>query len=151
MPTSKKRHKKDGRPGPATKIVVLKVNPITRSIVAIRIKPSTSGVRGVLGMGTLRHLVVLDNVNGEKLVAGLRVGLDPEGGMPEWRLRGTDNFAGVGILFGSRNRSVEFMGNCPADIEWARREIIWCEPGQVAPAAEVAERLGLEATPVGEN
>lgn len=150
MSESRKRHKA-GRPGPAKRILVLKVNPITRSIAEIRIKPSTKGVRGVLGMGQLMHRVILDVLNGEKLVVGLRVGLDPAGGTPEWRLRGTDNFAGVGILFGSRQGSMEFMGSSPADLAWARREIIWCEPGEVAPAAEVAERMGLEATPVEEN
>lgn len=139
----RRRAHKRGRPGPAVKISVLKIDPVKRKIAMIRIKPSTSGVRSVLGMGTLRHHVVLDDVNGERLIAGMRVGLERDDKTPEWRVRGCSNYAGVGILFGTRNRSMEFPADVPVDLAWAEREIVWAGPGEDAPAKEVRERMSL--------
>jgi hypothetical protein len=124
-------------------IVIIKIDPLKRKIARMAIKPTTRGVTSILGPGIKRHRVILDDVNGEKLIVGCRVDRDEAKKEKEWRFRGCDNFAGVGILFGSRNRDMEYMGNCPVDVEWVEREIVWCEPGENAPAAEVRERLGL--------
>lgn len=127
-------------------IVILKVDPEKRRIVRMPIKATTRGVRGVLGIGNLKHHVVMDEINGEKLIVGVRVGLPEDSGLAEWRIRGFDNYAGVGILFGSRDGGdMSYMGNCPVDVAWAEKMIVWCEPGDSAPAAEVAARMGLPA------
>lgn len=132
-------------------IVVIKIDPEKRLVAAIGIKPSTRGVAQVLGVGEKSSRILLSDLNGEKLLVGCRVGLPLEAARAEWRFRGCDNIAGVGILFGSKGGSTEYMHKPPVDVDWVRREIVWCEPGEVAPAAEVAELLGLNATPVDEN
>lgn len=124
-------------------VVVIKIDPYRRRIARIPIKPTTRGVASVLGPGNKRHRVILNDVNGEKLVVGCRTNLDPDKPLPEWRIRGCDNFAGVGILFGSRDGSMDYMGHCPVDVAWVQRELVWCEPGENAPAAEVAEVHGI--------
>jgi hypothetical protein len=129
-------------------VTIIKIDPEKRKIARISIKPSIQGVRAVIGAAQIGHRVLLDDVDGEKLLVAARVSQDPDKPLPEWRLRGTDNTAGAGFLFGTLNRRMDGMWHCPVGLAWVEREIVWCEPGEVAPAAEVAEVLGIEATPV---
>jgi len=136
----------------AKPVTIIKIDPNKRLIARISIVPSVMGVRKIIGAAKINHRTLLDNVEGEMLLVAARVEQDPDKPLPEWRLRGTDNTAGTGFLFGTLNRKLDGMWHCPVDVEWVKREIVWCEPGEVAPAAEVAERLGLTgATPVDEE
>jgi hypothetical protein len=132
----------------ALPVIIIKIDPEKRKIARMSIKPSVAGVRAVIGTARIGHRVILDDVNGEKLLVAARTEQDPAKPRPEWRLRGTDNTAGTGFLFGTLNRRMDGMWHCPVDVAWVEREIVWCEPGEVAAAAEVAQRLGIAATPL---
>lgn len=54
------------------------------------------------------------------IMAGL---LDASEELPTWRLRGTEDQAGIGILFG---RGVgEGMVDVPVSVEWVKKRIVW--------------------------
>lgn len=144
----------------AKTIIVIKVEPIMRKIVRMPIKPSLIGIRNLLNSSKISARILLDDVNGEALIVGSRINVDPVHPFKEWRLRGGDNTVGVGVLFGtftirteqqSREwgrpigaRIAEGMWHCPVDVAWVERRIVWCEPGEDAPAAEIAEAMDLE-------
>lgn len=132
-------------------VIIFKIDPAKRLIARMPIIPSTKGVRSIIGCSQIGHRRLMDAPNGEMLLVAARVEQPRDNNHPEWRLRGTDNTVGVGILFGTLNRKLDGMWHCPVDLEWIQREIVWCEPGEVASADEVAKLLGLgDAQPAEE-
>jgi hypothetical protein len=132
-------------------VIIYKIDPAKRLIARMPIIPSTKGVRSIIGCSQIGHRVLMDAPNGEMLLVAARVEQPRDKPHPEWRLRGTDNTVGVGFLFGTLNRKLDAMWHCPVELDWIEREIVWCEPGEVAPAAEVAKMLGIDATPAAEE
>jgi hypothetical protein len=128
-------------------ILIVKVDPARRTIVRMPIKPSLRGVRKLLGTSQVDARVLLDTVPGsdEMLLLGARVNVHRRHVFKEWRLRGHENTVGVGILFGTLNRKADGMCHCPVSVEWLEKRIVWCEPGEDAPAEEVREAMGLDA------
>lgn len=143
-------------------VTIIKIDPERRIIARMSVKPSIPGVRILIGCSNIGHRVLLQDAGDppEQLIVGARVDQDPGKPKKEWRLRGGDNTVGVGILFGTKTIRTEAesrawgqpigwrsstMWHVPVDVEWVKSRIIWCEPGEDAPAAEVTEALGLPA------
>lgn len=133
-------------------VVVIKIDPEKRQIARLAIKPSVAGVRQILGAADFGHKVLLDEINGEQLLVASRFNVDPEKPLKEWRIRGGDNTAGIGLLFGTFNRNAGGPGmwHSPVDVVWCERMIVWCEPGENAPASEVRAAQGI-ATPADQE
>lgn len=125
-------------------VTIIKIDPEKRLIVRMSIVPSIQGVRRIIGCSKIGHRVLLREINGEKLLVGARIEQPREKKHLEWRIRGCENTVGVGILFGTLNQKMDGMWHCPVDVTWVGRNIVWCEPGEDAPAAEVAEVQGIE-------
>jgi hypothetical protein len=141
-------------------VICIRVDPIRKSVTRIVVKPSTAGMRRLLGASELSARVLLEDVgNGDGLAVGSRVNVNRDHPFKEWRLRGGENTVGIGILFGLPlvrtekearetgkpigTRLAGGMWHCPVDIAWVQRRIVWCEPGEDAPAEEVREELGV--------
>jgi hypothetical protein len=124
-------------------VTIIKVDPEKRIIVRMSVKPSIAGVRKLIGCNNIGHRILLHDAKGEMLLVGARVDQDREKPKKEWRIRGGDNTVGTGILFGTLDRKLDGMWHVPVDVEWVKKHVVWADPGEDAPAAEVAVAQGL--------
>lgn len=133
-------------------IRIIKIDPERRLIVQMPMVPSIRGVRQLINATATnigwRKLV--EDVHGEHLLCASRTNVDEEKPLKEWRLRGGENTAGMGILFGTLNKKMDGMWHCPVTKSWVERNIIWAEPGDDAKAEEVNTAV-LEPDPEGED
>lgn len=135
-------------------IIVIRIDPAKRTIARLKKKfgrDATGDVRRLLrgaARAPLGHRILLDidekrlkssvpdMKNAGKTIevdagptsliaAGL---LEVEEGKPTWRLRGTDDHAGIGLLFGKGLGGG--MVDVPVSVEWVRSRIIWGAEGQ---------------------
>lgn len=142
----------------AKTIVVILVNPAKRTVARLAIKPSLRAVRLLLGAaGEINARRLVADVNGEDLFVGSRTNVARDHQFKEWRIRGGENTVGEGVLFGAftvrtaqharetgkpvGTKVYDGMWNCPVDVAWVESRIVWCEPGEDAPAAEVEEAM----------
>jgi hypothetical protein len=124
---------------------VIVVDPFTRTCIPRVMTPSNShrDLKALLKTASSRigWRRLLEDVDGEILFVACRANTNPDKLIPEWRLRGGENTAGRGILFGSLNKESAGMWHVPASItpEWLEKRIIWCEPGENASVDEMRE------------
>lgn len=130
-------------------IIIIRINPETRKIARMKARfgrDATANVRRILGgqpsaqlgwrhildiedkrrtstvpdMKRAGHTITIDAGPTPLIMAGL---LDASEDLPTWRLRGTEDQAGIGILFG---RGVgEGMVDVPVSVEWVEKRIVW--------------------------
>lgn len=130
-------------------IIVIRIDPASRTVVKMKKRfgrDATGAVRQILrgkaraplGWRTLLDIeekrltrTVPDMKNaGAKIeidagptplvAAGL---LEADEGLPTWRLRGTDDHAGIGLLFGQGQGGG--MIDVPVSVEWVEKRILW--------------------------
>lgn len=124
-------------------IIVLKVDPIRRQITRMPMIPSIKGVRSLVKSYNIGWKRLLEDVDGEILLVAAKLDRDVKKLDKEWRLYGGDNTAGIGVMFGTMDRKLDGMWHCPVDVAWVEQRIVWCEPGENAPAAEIADAKGI--------
>lgn len=128
----------------ARAVIIIKVDPNKRTIARMPMIPSIKGIRTLITTSKVGWRKLLEDVNGEILLCASKVDRDRGKEDKEWRIYGGENTAGIGILFGTLDRKLDAMWNCPVDVAWLEKRIVWCEPGEDAPAAEIAEAQGIE-------
>jgi hypothetical protein len=130
-------------------IIVIRIDPASRTVVKMKKRfgrDATSEVRRILrgkakaplGWRTLLDIeekrlkstvpdmknpggkIEIDAGPTPLIAAGL---LDADEGLPTWRLRGTDDHAGIGLLFGRGNGGG--MVDVPVSVEWIEKRILW--------------------------
>jgi hypothetical protein len=113
-------------------ITIIRIDPNGRKIAAMLFKCGKNAVpevRRVLRAVKVGHYqaAVIGKPEAEGgiplMVAG---GLDMPDEAPAWRLRGAQDTAGIGMLFGKGPNGG--MIDVPVDVAWVEREIVWIEP-----------------------
>jgi hypothetical protein len=127
----------------AKAVIIIKVDPNKRTIARMPMIPSIKGIRTLITTSKVGWRKLLEDVNGEILLCASKVDRDRGKADKEWRIRGGENTAGIGILFGTLDKKLDGMWHCPVDVAWVEARIVWCEPGEDAPAAEIAEVQGI--------
>lgn len=130
-------------------IIVIRIDPASRTVVKMKKRfgrDATGEVRRILrgkaranlGWRTLLDIdekrltstvpdmknpgasIEIDAGPTPLIAAGL---LDADESLPTWRLRGTDDHAGIGLLFGQGKGGG--MIDVPVSVEWIEKRILW--------------------------
>lgn len=126
-------------------ITVIRVDPNSRIIAAIKKPFGRNATRGVAELVRAkeispRQLLVIEekrlysyvpqpggrppvmkDIGGTPLVVAAGVATDEA--RPMWRLRGTEDTGGIGVLFGLGSGGG--MIDCPVDVAWVEERIVW--------------------------
>jgi hypothetical protein len=121
-------------------VKILRIDPMRRTIAAMTLKPAndaTPQVRRILRANIVaaREIMTVDFVPLMAICAA-----DVDEAVAMWRLRGTEDNAGVGILVG-RNPINGKLVDVPATSAWARDRIQWLEGEDVGSREERASEL----------
>jgi hypothetical protein len=126
-------------------IVILRVDPIRKTVASMKIRigsNATNQVRRLCNANKVgwRELLPVDGV--VLTVAGA---LEVDESMKGWRLRGGEDTAGIGVLFGHGPN--HGMVDCPVTAEWIRSRISWLDGEDVAGRTERARELLASLNP----
>ena len=110
-------------------ITIIRIDPDKRTIARISFKCGRNAVhevKRILRAKTVGHYeltrVVLSAEEAPLIVAA---GLDVDKEQRGWRLKGGENTAGVGMLFGKGPGGG--MVDVPVDVAWVERMIVWLD------------------------
>ncbi len=123
------RHLRGQRAG---QILVIKIDPDRRTVVKMLMRcghDATPAVRRMLKVQDVGHYE-LTRIQKQHVEIPLIVAAGTEvcEEMRGWRLRGGEDTAGIGLLFGKGPGGG--MVSVPVDIAWVEREIVWLDGEQ---------------------
>ena len=120
-------------------IRIIRIDPVRQNIVPMTIRIGKNAV------GEVKRIVRAKRVGHHKLLERdgvplvVAAGLDVDEAMKGWRLKGGEDTAGVGILFGTGANGG--MIDCPVDVAWVKQRIVWLEGEDMAALQERAEAM----------
>lgn len=110
-------------------IKIIRVDPEKRTIAMRKMrcgKTAVSEVRRIVKAKDLGHKRISQMiVDGAEVPIIVAVGINLPDSAKEWRIRGSEFTAGIGILFGQGPGGG--MVDVPVDVDWATKMIIWKE------------------------
>ena len=116
---------------------MIRIDPKTQAIAKIRKKVGKDATKLVRDIVRAREIQAhqLINIGDTALIVAAAVQV--EEGTHAWRIRGCEDTAGIGLLFGKGPGGG--MIDCPVDIDWVNRRIVWIEPETHEQFADRAE------------
>lgn len=125
------------------RIVVIRIDPDRRAIARMTLKAGNSATKEVCRLLRAKSAAarVLLDVDGVHLMVAARAEVDDE--MKGWRLLGSEDTAGVGLLYGGAQNA---MVDVPVDLAWVEQRIVWMEAEAVEDrAADLLPALDSKA------
>lgn len=115
-------------PAKAPKFInIIRIDPTKRTIAMRQLrcgKNAVPEVRKIVKARDLGHKRVSQMiVDGETVPIIVAVGLNLPDEAPTWRIRGSEDTAGIGMLFGQGPGGG--MVDVPVDVEWAKKMVVW--------------------------
>lgn len=123
-----------------TTIKILRIDPVRQNIVPMTMKCGKNAAREICRIVRAKRIgshKLLELESGVPLVVAS--GLDVDEAMKGWRLKGSEDTAGVGILFGQGPNGG--MIDVPVNVKWVQQRIAWLEGEDVEALQERAEAL----------
>jgi hypothetical protein len=150
MPRSRSRRKPkvatpaaQKRPPSVAMITIIRIDPDLRRVAAMRLRCGKNAVPEVkricrakkVGHYELTRIETSDAAgNSVEVPLLVAAGLEVTEDQPGFRLRGGQDTAGVGMLFGRGDNGG--MVDVPVDTDWVKREIVWLDREEMQEGGE---------------
>jgi hypothetical protein len=107
-------------------LTMIRIDPKNQAIAKIRKKVGKDATRLVAEIVRAKEVQAhqLISIGDTALIVAAAVSV--EEGTHAWRIRGCEDTAGIGLLFGKGDGGG--MIDCPVDIDWVKRRIKWIDP-----------------------
>lgn len=119
---------------------IIRVDPYRRTIAAIQlraVRDATPHIRRILRTNNIGSREILKVEDQPLMVVG---GLDVDEAMQGWRLRGTDDTAGISIITG-RDVNKGLVIDAPVTVQWVKDRIQWLDGEDVGARDERAAEI----------
>lgn len=119
-------------------VTVLRVDPDRRTIAPMRILVGKDAIPAFKKLCRSKRIGWHELMEVDEVKLSVASGLDVPEEQRMWRIRGAEENAGIGILFGQAGAG---MTDCPVKKEWLEKRIIWLEGEDVAGRAARADEI----------